>query len=81
MDLRRSRLTLFVSIDAEDANLVHVGELGNNKNHESEGVEQQPWMSVICCMRCYQVPAFVFTSLDYLIKTTRKLISIMSDTK
>jgi len=47
---------LFITIDTKDAYLVHVGELGNNENHHSECVEEQPWMSVICCMRCNQVP-------------------------
>lgn len=51
---------LLITIDAKDAYLVHVGELGNNENHHSECVEEQPWMSVICRMRCYQIPVFIF---------------------
>ncbi|KAJ6320178.1 hypothetical protein OIU76_005657 [Salix suchowensis] len=39
-----------VCIYSEDPNLVHIGELGNNKHYHSNSVEKEHWMSIVCCV-------------------------------
>ena len=44
------------SIDPKYADLVHVWELGNYQYGYRKCIQEQHWMSVVRCVRGYQIP-------------------------
>lgn len=48
--------TLLIGIDSKDADLVHVRELSNHKHDNSESLEDEDRLLVVCSVRGAQVP-------------------------
>jgi len=48
---------LMICINSKDADLVHVRELSNHEHKNSEGVEEEHRMLVVCRVRGNQIPA------------------------
>lgn len=46
-----------ISVDSKNPDLVHVGELGYYQHKCCQCIKEEHWVLVVCCVRCYQVPA------------------------